>query len=141
MTPFKVSHIDHVVLRILDMDRSLEFYTEKLGCPIQKRRDDLGMIHLAAGSSLIDLVDLNGPLGREGGGFADHQHSNVDHVCLRIEPFVEEDILQYLASVGVPAEKAATRYGAEGNGPSIYCHDPDGNKVELKGPPVSGPRG
>ncbi|WP_256659538.1 VOC family protein [Pseudomonas sp. H9] len=119
------------------MQRSLAFYTQTLGCQITKHRDDLGMIHLAAGTSMIDLVDVQGPMGRQAGGPADPQHRNVDHFCLRIAPFDETEILAFLHSVGIKAEKAVTRYGAEGDGPSLYCFDPDGNQVELKGPPVS----
>ncbi|VWB56770.1 glyoxalase/bleomycin resistance protein/dioxygenase superfamily protein [Burkholderia lata] len=134
MMPFEIKHLDHVVLRVQDMKRSVHFYTEVLGCQIKKRRDDLGMIHLGAGASMIDLVDVHGPLGLQAGGPADPAHRNVDHFCLRIAPFNEADILHFLHSASVPAEKAAIRYGAEGEGPSIYCFDPDGNRVELKGP-------
>lgn len=134
MIPFELKHLDHVVLRVQDMDRSLTFYIETLGCEVKKRRDDLGMTHLRAGSSMIDLVDVAGPLGQQAGGPADPQHRNVDHFCLRITPFNEADILSHLHGHGIRADKAVTRYGAEGNGPSIYCFDPDGNQVELKGP-------
>lgn len=137
MSPFKIKHLDHVVLRVQDMQRSLDFYTNTLGCQFKKRRDDLGMIHLAAGASMIDLVDVEGPLGLQAGGPADPQHRNVDHFCLRITPFNEAEILSFLSSVGIKAEKAVTRYGSEGDGPSIYCFDPDGNQVELKGPAIS----
>jgi len=40
-----------------------------------------------------------------------------------------------VARFGIDCGEVATRYGAEGNGPSIYFDDPEGNKVELKGPP------
>jgi glyoxylase I family protein len=137
MIPFEIQHLDHVVLRVQDMQRSLDFYRQTLGCQVMKRREDLGMIHLRAGASMIDLVDVQGPLGLQAGGPADPQHRNVDHFCLRIAPFREADVLSFLSSVGIKADKAATRYGAEGEGPSIYCFDPDGNQVELKGAPIS----
>lgn len=137
MLPFEVKHLDHIVLRVQNMKSSLDFYTNMLGCQIKKRRDDLGMLHLGAGTSMIDLVDVKGPLGLQGGGLADPQHRNVDHFCLCIAPFDEGLILDYLHAQGIEVDKAVTRYGAEGNGPSIYCFDPDGNQVELKGPPVS----
>ncbi len=138
MSPFEIKHLDHIVLRVEDMQASLDFYTRTLGCPIRKRRDDLGMIHLGAGTSMIDLVDAQGPLGRQGGGLADPRHRNLDHFCLRIAPFDEQRILAFLHAAGIKAEKAASRYGAEGEGLSIYCFDPDGNQVELKGPPRQG---
>ncbi|WP_198529086.1 hypothetical protein [Comamonas testosteroni] len=84
---------------------------------------------------MIDLVDINGVLGLHGGGPADPSNKNVDHFCLRISPFNETEILNFLASMGIDADKAEVRYGAEGDGPSIYFFDPDGNQVELKGPP------
>lgn len=135
MIPFKVKQLDHVVLRVQDIQRSLAFYSETLGCDVAKRRDDLGMIHLRAGTSMIDLVDVAGTLGQQAGGAADPEHRNLDHFCLRITPFIEADILTHLRNHGVRADKAAKRYGAEGEGPSLYCFDPDGNQVELKGPP------
>ncbi|MDO7897419.1 VOC family protein [Pseudomonas citrulli] len=134
MRNFTIQQIDHIVLRVKDMERSLAFYTSVLGCDLRKRRDDLGMIHLGSGVSMIDLVAVDGPLGRQGGPAAGEQGRNVDHFCLRVEPFDEAAILAHLASNGVDAEQAQVRYGAQGNGPSIYCLDPDGNQIELKGP-------
>jgi catechol 2,3-dioxygenase-like lactoylglutathione lyase family enzyme len=136
MRSFTLQRIDHVVLRVKDIERSLAFYTAVLGCDVKKRRDDLGMIHLSAGTSMIDLVDVNGPIGRQGGQPAGKQRHNVDHVCLRVEPFDEQAILQHLAAAGVSAEAAVMRYGAEGTGLSMYLNDPDDNQIELKGPAV-----
>lgn len=133
--PFAVLHIDHVVLRVRDAVRSMAFYCDVLGCTVEKRRDDLGLIHLRAGSSLIDLVTHDGKLGREGGVLAGREGRNVDHLCLRIEPFDEAAIRARMARHGVPVQgEVQNNFGAEGNGPSIYLSDPDGNGVELKGP-------
>ncbi|OLF54744.1 VOC family protein [Pseudomonas chlororaphis] len=136
MPAFTVTRLDHVVLRVQDLQRSLDFYTQVLGCEVKKRRDDLGMIHLGAGASMIDLVDVDGVLGRQGGAAAGAEGHNVDHICLRIEPFDEPALLAHLRGFGLRAEPAMARYGAEGEGWSIYCFDPDGNQVELKGPPT-----
>ncbi|MFJ4445050.1 VOC family protein [Pseudomonas sp. NPDC089422] len=138
MSIFKVQHIDHVVLRVEDMERSLEFYIEVLGCSIKKRNEEYEMIHLAAGNSMIDLVDIHGPLGAMGGGAPGKERRNVDHFCLRVEPFDEDAILTHLEGHGIAADNAVTRYGAQGVGPSIYCVDPDGNQIELKGPAQPG---
>ncbi|MBV4553756.1 VOC family protein [Pseudomonas sp. SWRI102] len=134
MTHFTLQRIDHVVLRVKDIERSIAFYTSVLGCELKKRRDDLGLMHLGAGASMIDLVDVDGPLGRHGGAAPGKQGHNVDHVCLRIEPFDEPALLAHLQAAGLKVEKAQMRYGAEGEGWSIYCFDPDGNQIELKGP-------
>ncbi|MGF6330289.1 glyoxylase I family protein [Pseudomonas sp. BS3782 TE3695] len=134
MQPFTIKHIDHIVLRVKDLERSITFYGEVLGAELVKRRDDLGMVHLRAGTSMIDLVDIQGELGRKGGAAAGHERRNVDHFCLRIEPFEEEALVSHLQSFGLTPEKAVVRFGAEGRGLSIYCFDPDGNQVELKGP-------
>ncbi|QXH54399.1 VOC family protein [Pseudomonas maumuensis] len=135
MPAFAILHIDHIVLRVSDLTRSLAFYHELLGCPVRKRRDTLGMIHLGAGDGLIDLVAVNGPLGREGDQGPGH---NMDHFCLRIEPFDAQALGVMLREAGVRVEAAEKRYGAEGEGLSLYCFDPDGNRVELKGPPLPG---
>jgi hypothetical protein len=59
----------------------------------------------------------------------------MDHFCVRVEPFDEFAIRTHLEKHGVKAGDTETRYGAEGSGPSIYLQDPEGNVVELKGPP------
>ena len=59
----------------------------------------------------------------------------MDHFCLTIEPFDEAALRAHLADHGIAAGAVKKRYGAEGQGPSLYITDPDGNTVELKGPP------
>lgn len=135
MPAFSVLRIDHVVLRVKDAERSIAFYRGVLGCAVENRRDDLGLVHLRAGTSLIDLVTHDGPLGRQGGALAGAEGRNVDHVCLRIEPFDEAVIRTLMAEHGVAVNgEVQNNFGAEGNGPSIYVADPDGNTIELKGP-------
>jgi glyoxylase I family protein len=135
MPPFAVQHIDHLVLRVQDIERSIRFYREALGCEVARRRDDLGLVHLRAGSSMIDLVSIDGPLGRKGGAAAGEQGRNLDHLCLRIEAFDEAALRSHLLPFGLDAgQRAESRFGAEGDGPSVYLSDPDGNVVELKGP-------
>ena len=135
MVPFALKQIDHVVLRIRDLDKSLGFYCDVVGCTIEKRQEAIGLVQLRAGSSLIDLVPLGGPLGSKGGATPASEGRNVDHFALQIAPFDEEAIRAHLAHAGVGITEAGQRYGAEGTGPSIYVLDPDGNTVELKGPP------
>jgi catechol 2,3-dioxygenase-like lactoylglutathione lyase family enzyme len=135
MPPFAVQRIDHVVLRIADVERSLRFYRDVLGCNVERTRPDLGLVHLRTGASMIDLVDIGGPLGRRGGGAAGDSRRNVDHIALRIEPFDDDAIRAHLAAHGIDAPApTSTNFGAEGDGPSLYLRDPDGNTIELKGP-------
>ena len=135
MTAFTVQGIDHVVLRVVDVEGVIRFYQDVLGCAVERRKDDLGLIQLRAGRSLIDLVDVNGELGQKGGAAPGAEARNMDHFCLRIDPFDEAQIRAYLRAHGFEAGELATRYGAEGDGPSLYIQDPEGNTVELKGPP------
>ena len=139
MAPFAVKQIDHVVLRVRDLEQSLAFYVDALGCRIEKRQETLGLIQLRAGGSLIDLVPLDGPLGRRGGAPPAKEGRNVDHFALQIAPFDDAAIRRHLALHDIPVSESGQRYGAEGTGPSIYIGDPDGNTVELKGPALSPP--
>ena len=135
MPHFAVQRIDHVVLRVRDTAASIAFYERVLGCEVVRRRPDLGLVHLRAGASMIDLVDVAGPLGRQGGVAAAEQGRNMDHLCLRIEPFDEAALRRHLQDCGVaPPAPASTNFGAEGMGPSLYFQDPDGNTLEFKGP-------
>ena len=127
--------LDHVVLRVSDLDKMLRFYGEALGCPIERRQDGLGLVQLRAGASLIDLVPVEGKLGRAGGAPPGPEGRNMDHFCLRVDPFDESAIRSHLAKYGYSAGPVVQRYGAEGDGPSVYVTDPEGNVVELKGPP------
>jgi catechol 2,3-dioxygenase-like lactoylglutathione lyase family enzyme len=131
----QIREIDHLVLRVTDLDRMLHFYCDVLGCTIERRKDSIGLIQLRAGNSLIDLVPVHGLLGKAGGAPPGKEGRNLDHFCLRIEPFDETSIRQHLEANGLQAGELASRYGAEGEGPSIYISDPEGNVVELKGPP------
>lgn len=127
--------IDHLVLRVADLGRMLDFYCGVLGCRVERRLESIGLVQLRAGRSLIDLVPLEGVLGRAGGAGPGPEGRNLDHFCLRVEPFDEAAIRAHLQAHGVAAGETARRYGAEGDGPSIYISDPEGNVVELKGPP------
>ncbi|MFL6845866.1 MAG: VOC family protein [Allosphingosinicella sp.] len=132
----RLAAIDHVVFRVADLDASLRFYTEVLGATVEKVQAEIGLWQLRAGSSLIDLVPLDGRLGALGGAGPGREGRNVDHVCFRVLPWDEPAILAHLAGFGIEAE-VEQRYGAEGDGPSIYLTDPDGNGLELKGPPAA----
>jgi catechol 2,3-dioxygenase-like lactoylglutathione lyase family enzyme len=131
-----IRDIDHLVLRVIDLDRMLRFYCEVLGCTIERRQDAIGLVQLRAGRSLVDLVPVDGKLGRAGGAAPGKEGRNLDHFCFRVEPFDEAAIRRHLEVHKVEAGPLATRNGAEGEGPSIYLSDPEGNAIELKGPPA-----
>ncbi len=132
--PFAVRGIDHVVLRVRALAPALAFYRDVLGCRIERERPELGLTQLRAGRSLIDLVTVDGPLGatppatRAAG-------ANLDHFCLVLAPFREAQLSAWLQAHAVPAGEVLPRFGAEGEGRSLYVEDPDGNRIELKGAP------
>ncbi len=131
----RIREIDHLVLRVGDLERMLRFYCEALGCTVERRQEALGLVQLRAGRSLLDLVPVTGKLGRAGGAAPGREGRNLDHFCLRVEPFDEAAIRRQLQAHGAEAGPVEQRYGAQGEGPSIYVTDPEGNVVELKGPP------
>ena len=124
--PFTVGLLDHVVLRVADMDRSIAFYRDVVGAVEERRVESIGLVQLRAGASLIDLVPASGTVP---------EHGNMEHFALSIEPFDAAALNAHLKAHGVEPGEVARRYGAQGYGPSIYFDDPDGNTVELKGPP------
>jgi glyoxylase I family protein len=132
-----IRDIDHLVLRVADLPRMLRFYRDALGCAVERDRPDLGLVQLRAGRSMLDLVPFDGPIGRQGGAAPGTQGRNLDHFCLRVEPFDAQAIRRELQAHGFDPGPVEMRYGAEGNGPSIYVTDPEGNVVELKGPPAA----
>jgi glyoxylase I family protein len=140
----KLREIDHVVLRVRDIGAMTKFYCEVLGATQVAYRAEYGMTHLRAGASMIDLVAVDGRLGRAGGAAPGAEGRNMDHLCLRVEPFEQDAIVAHLKRHGVAVGDIRPRYGAEGNGVSIYLTDPEGNMVELKGPsdgqPPPGPQ-
>ena len=132
--PFAPLGIDHIVLRVAKLDRMLRFYCGVLGCVVEKEQPDLGLTQLRAGRSLIDLVTLDGELGRKGGAGPGDEGRNLDHFCLTIAPYDEAALRLDLGDHDVEVLESGLRYGAEGEGPSLYVRDPEGNVVELKRP-------
>ena len=130
---FQIQDIDHIVLRVSDVERMIEFYCTVLGCSVHWRRPELGLVHLRAGSAMVDLVPVDGKLGKAGGAAPGKEGRNMDHVCLRVDPFDVDRIVQHLESHGARMGEIRPRFGAQGEGVSIYVYDPEDNLVELKG--------
>ena len=132
----RIREIDHLVLRVVNLDRMLHFYCDVLGCTVERRQDSLVLVQMRAGRSLVDLVSIEGELGSAGGAAPGIERRNLDHVCFRVEPFDAAGIRRELEAHGIVPGPTESRYGAEGVGPSIYVTDPESNVVELKGPPA-----
>jgi len=133
--PFQLQQIDHVVLRVRDSAVMQAFYCDVLGCSVERHQVEIGLLQLRAGRSLIDLVAVDGKLGRMGGAAPGAEGRNLDHLCLSVDSFDRDAIVAHLQAHGARIGDFGSRYGAEGEGPSQYLFDPEGNMVELKGPP------
>jgi catechol 2,3-dioxygenase-like lactoylglutathione lyase family enzyme len=131
-SPMRVLRLDHVVLRVQDLARAEAFYARLLGAAVERRIDTpIVLVQLRIGESLLDLVPGRVPVPGDDGA-AD----NMEHFCMRVDPFDPEAITAHIIACGGVPEPARERYGADGFGWSIYLRDPDGNRVELKGPPT-----
>src|SRR3954453_10420696 len=134
--PIAIRDIDHVVYRVVDLEKVAAFWRDVLGAAFEKHQEAIGLYQLRVGNSLVDLVPVDGKLGRMGGAAPGTEGRNVDHVCFRVAPWDEAAILGHLAAHGIEAQ-VTQRYGADGEGPSVYLPDPEGNLIELKGPPAT----
>lgn len=134
--PIAVQGFDHIVLRVRDKARMLDFYVGVLGLSVDRDRPDLGLTHIRCGPQMIDIVTLDGPLGRAGGQGPGREGRNLDHFALQVRPFDEAAIRAHLAAHAVAVVEEGARYGADGDGFSLYVRDPEGNTIELKGPSV-----
>jgi len=126
----RVAGLDHVVLRVASLDRAIDFYERVLGCHVERRLDEPKLVQLRAGASMIDLMPAE-----DGATAGETAGQNMDHFAVRIERFDPAALVAHLRNQGVEVGDVRRRYGAEGYGPSLYINDPDGNVVELKGPP------
>jgi len=124
----KITGLDHVVLRTRQLDQVLAFYRDKLGCPVERTLDVIGLYQLRAGTALVDVVDTNVfTVAQAGPG-----ESLFDHFCLSVSAPSVAELCAMLDTNGIAHGEPAERYGATGNGTSVYVNDPDGRTVELK---------
>jgi catechol 2,3-dioxygenase-like lactoylglutathione lyase family enzyme len=133
--PIAVAGFDHIVLRIRDKAAMLAFYEGVLGLVVDRDRPELGLTHVRLGAQMLDLVTVDGVIGRLGGAGPGAEGRNLDHFAIQVSPFDEAAIRAHLAAHDVPIVEEGERYGATGDGYSLYVRDPEGNTVELKGPP------
>ncbi|MGN6315008.1 VOC family protein [Trinickia sp.] len=131
-----IREIDHVVIRTSDPVALARFYCEALGCTIEKEQPDIGLTQLRAGRSLIDLLKVGAKIDRADSG-APGAGRNMDHLCLRVEHYDAHALAEHVTAHGARLGEAGRRYGADGFGQSLYLFDPEGNMIELKGPPES----
>jgi catechol 2,3-dioxygenase-like lactoylglutathione lyase family enzyme len=119
----RVTGLDHVVLNVADVERSLAFYCDELGLA-PERVDEWRRGEIFFPSVRIDahtIIDLFA---------APRTGENADHLCLVVEP-VDLDAIKASGRFEV-VDGPATRFGARGDGTSLYVSDPDGNTVELR---------
>ena len=119
----RVTAFDHLVLNVTDVERSLDFYCGLLGLePVRVEAWRAGQVRFPSvrvdAGAIIDLFSR--PRGE----------SNVDHICLVVEPLDWQAIID--AGVFTVVEGPVGRFGARGDATSIYVQDPDGNIVELR---------
>jgi len=121
---FRVQGFDHLVLRCADVARTLAWYLDVLGLePVRVdewRREEVFFPSVRISpTTIVDLI---------GGG--DGADGRLDHLCIVVEAC---DLLAVAAAKGLEVlEGPVPRYGAQGDGTSIYVKDPDGGTVELR---------
>ncbi len=134
----QIVRVDHIVLRVQDAPRMIAFYRDILGCALERTQEEIGLYQMRAGDALIDLITVDGELGRRGGRAPGEEGRNLDHFCLAVRPFDEAAIRAHLAAHGIEVGEFGVRYGAGGFGRSVYFNDPEGNVIELRSPSGQG---
>jgi len=125
--PIHFHGIDHVVLKVTSIERTLEFYTKVLGLRLERIIADAGIYQLRCGRNLIDLQ-----LMPKGQPLAAKEARGFDHLCLLMQGDFGT-ILEHLEANKVPISWGPVElYGATGFGTSVYVLDPDDHTIELK---------
>jgi catechol 2,3-dioxygenase-like lactoylglutathione lyase family enzyme len=128
----KITELDHIVLRVKDVETSLRFYTQVLGLPAERVEQwRAGEIRFPSARLNADtIIDFfasdQKPIGRE-------DAKNQDHYCMVIEPTDMEELKANFEGIGVDIQAGpGKRWGSHGDGISLYIYDPDDNVVELR---------
>ncbi|MBI2229583.1 MAG: VOC family protein [Deltaproteobacteria bacterium] len=136
MKRIRIQALDHIVLNVRDIDRSLNFYTETLGLK-PERLDEFkaGKVGFPSvritDDTIIDLFPIEGPAAGTFGG--EKVAGNLNHFCMVIGTEDFSGIVEYLKEKEIPIRAGpVSRWGARGRATSVYFLDPDGNEVELR---------
>jgi catechol 2,3-dioxygenase-like lactoylglutathione lyase family enzyme len=133
MKPIKVTELDHIVLNVKDIDRSLDFYANVLGLKIERldefRAGKIGFPSVRINEhTIIDLSRM-----KDGNGATEDIHRNLNHFCLVVEKEDFSGIVDYLKGHNVSILTGPiSRWGARGRATSVYFHDPDANEIEIR---------
>lgn len=123
--PLKVRAIDHVVLTVRDIDRTVSFYQRALG--MTHLRFGEGRHALAFGDQKLNLHQA----GREFEPKAAAPTPGAIDVCLLTDEPLDE-VMAHLRATGVAIELGpVAKTGARAPLRSIYFRDPDGNLIEV----------
>ena len=131
MTPWTRLELAHVVIRVAALDRMVGFYRDVLGLEVVQRQDALGLVHLRAGSTRVDLLWIGGRLCR-GGLAPDHARPNLDRLCLAVSPWDRAAVDAHLAKHCVAIDASRSGHGTSGEAPPLFLTDPEGNGVEIR---------
>jgi catechol 2,3-dioxygenase-like lactoylglutathione lyase family enzyme len=136
MERIKITELDHIVLNVGDIQRSLKFYTDVLGLQAE-RLDEFkaGKVGFPSvrinGDTIIDLFPTRGVENAD--KQAEKRQGNLNHFCMVVERQDFSGIVDYLAQHGITIrEGPVSRWGARGRATSVYFLDPDGNEVEIR---------
>ena len=136
MRKVKIIELDHIVLNVRDIDRSLKFYTETLGLK-PERLDEFkaGKVGFPSvrvtGDTIIDLFPIKDLAA--GNISVEKVAANLNHFCMVIGTDDFSGIVDYLKERGITVrEGPVSRWGARGRATSDYFLDPDGNEIELR---------
>ena len=128
----KITEMDHIVLRVKDVETSLKFYSETLGMQTERVKQwRAGEIRFPSvrlnDDTIIDFFGTDqAPISKDG-------IRNQDHYCMVIEPTDMEELKSKFEAMGVGIQAGpGKRWGSHGDGISLYIYDPDDNVVELR---------
>jgi len=136
MRGFKISELDHIVLNVSDIERSLQFYTGVMGLKVERldefRTGKAGFPSVRINAdTIIDLFPVEGQQERQMDG--EKAAGNLNHFCMVTDKEDFAGIVDYLKENGIIIrEGPISRWGARGKATSVYFLDPDGNEIEIR---------